>query len=62
MNKLYQLKQAGNCCITHIETSTDSNEYTFAILSCHGCEQRIFCLRLVKAFEKELNLMQGVKV
>ena len=53
---LGRLKQAGMCALAHIITRTDATKHIFPILDCQGCEDRMFCRKIARLIEKELNL------
>ena len=58
---LNKLRQAGTCCLAHLEEVKDNKDYIFVIMPCHNCEDKPFCLRLKSLIEKELNKIEYAK-
>lgn len=56
ITKLGELKSDGLCALAHIITTTDATEHIFAILDCQACDGRIWCRKIARLVEKELNL------
>jgi len=63
MSTLNNLKVAGNCFITHLETTKDNNDHIFPICSCpdNNCPDKSFCLKLTSLFEHTLNQGANIK-
>ena len=58
---IHPLRKAGECCLAHLEVTSDSTHRIFVMIECQGCDQAIFCRKLASVFEKELSLRELVK-
>lgn len=55
LRRFYRLRDTLKCLYPKMEHHYDSNDYTWVMVSCGCCKDRMYCNRLLRHLDIELN-------
>ena len=55
LKRFHRLRDTLKCLYPKMEFHIDSNDYTWAIIQCGCCNERMYCNRVLRRLEPELN-------